>query len=85
MELVYIEWRDHFSDGDDWVELDEENGPESMAHLVCRSVGWVLAEDETTVRLIANLSDDPETAERGFGIFNIMKGAIVKRKRLRIK
>ncbi len=78
MILAYIEFLDHYSDGDEWTDLDELKSP-AFEPVVCRSVGWVLAENKKMLKLITTIDGDPETAGRGFGIFCIVKADIVRR------
>lgn len=83
MILTYLEFYDHFSEGDDWTDVDELK-TEALEPLVCRSVGWVVSENKRMVRLVANFDGPPETAGRGFGIFCILKADIIRRVELAI-
>ena len=85
MKLQLILWTDHWSDdATEWKDVEEEMA-KPVEPLVCHSVGWVLREDAKMVSLIANLDGDPRKPEErhGYGVTNILKGAIVKRITLR--
>ena len=83
VNLEYIEWFDHVSLGDEWEDIDKA-AAEKLAPLVCRSVGWVVAEDARAVKLVANLDGEPDTADHGFGMFVILKAAIKRRRKLNV-
>ncbi len=80
MKLQYIEFLDHFSDGDQWTALGEY-AEKKYEPLVCRSVGWVVREDKHQITLLANLDGSPWTTEdrNGFGAFVILKPCVVRR------
>lgn len=78
MRLEYVIWRDHWSSGDDWVDIDEEVDT-PLAPLLCQSVGWVLSEDRKMLKLVSNLDGEPDVADHGFGVTLILKDAIVSR------
>lgn len=81
MELCLIQWRDHYSGGDDWANLDKE-ASEPLVPMICQSVGWVVAEDARMVKLVANMDGKPDEADNGFGFFLILKSDIVRRTRI---
>ncbi len=83
MHLEYVEFLDHYSGSEEWTSMEEASNPH-FEPMKCRSVGWVVAENKKMIRLLANLDDDPDTAEHGFGIFNVLKSDIVRRVRLTI-
>lgn len=79
MILTYIEFYDHYTDGDEWTELEHLADASDLEPMVCRSVGWLVAENRQMVKLIANIDGSPMTAARGFGSFNILKRDILRR------
>ena len=83
MRLVWIEFADHYAGSNDWADLDKEAG-EPLVPMLCQSVGWVVAEDDRTVKLVANLDGKPDEADNGFGFFSILKSDIVRRVRLHV-
>lgn len=75
--LTLIEWTDSSSMvGGTWNDL-EEIGKQSTP-LVCKSVGWVAAENKDCVTLVAHISGG-----HGGGDLCIPKSSIVKRRVLR--
>ncbi len=83
MILTYLEFFDHFTDGDDWEDLADIKA-EAPEPLVCRSVGWVAAENKRMIKLVANLDCDPEADGRGFGVFCVLKADVIRRVELPI-
>jgi hypothetical protein len=55
MELVLVEWLDSCR-GEGWVRLGDLNGTVTK----CRSVGWVVAKNESSMTLAGHLGEDPE-------------------------
>lgn len=78
LPLVLIVWADHWDDGTEWKDLDDE-AKAGAEPLPCHSVGWVLSENAKMVKLIQNLDGYPDEANHGFGVMNILKAAILRR------
>jgi hypothetical protein len=55
LELVLIEWLDSRR-GEGWVRLDELESNVTS----CRSVGWIIARDKTSVTLAGHLGENPD-------------------------
>jgi hypothetical protein len=55
LDLVMVEWLDSRR-GEGWVRLDELDGTVTN----CRSVGWVLAKDKTSLTLAGHLGTNPD-------------------------
>lgn len=80
MKLVYIEWLDAQSKDSGWAPLDELE-PELYK---CKSVGWLAAENDKAVTLVANLGpDDPNLVRMSCHNITIPKSLITKRRILR--
>lgn len=54
-ELVLVEWLDSRR-GEGWVRLDELNGTVTK----CKSVGWIIAMDDSSMTLAGHLGEEPE-------------------------
>jgi hypothetical protein len=54
-KLVLVEWEDSRR-GEGWVRLDELENTVTK----CRSVGWVIAKDATSLTLAGHMGIDPE-------------------------
>lgn len=81
MRLLYVEWVDHYSQGDgEWAAVAKLKA-DPVTSLVCRSVGWLVRDDGKYIRLVANLDGKP--AENGFGVMNILKRAVRRRVELK--
>ena len=55
MDLVLVEWQDSRR-GEGWVRLDELQSTITQ----CRSVGWIIAKDSTSVTLAGHLGENPD-------------------------
>jgi len=55
LELVLVEWLDSRR-GEGWVRLDELESTATK----CRSVGWVVAKDATSLTLAGHLGENPD-------------------------
>ena len=64
MRLVLVEWIDSFGCSSDWAELDGEAQPEPM---VCRSVGWLLADGGDCKVIVPHIADVPDAKQQGCG------------------
>jgi hypothetical protein len=86
LRCVHVVFLDHYSGPDDWKDIKEIQG-ETFEHLVCESVGWVVAEDDERLTLVANLNGKPVVDDQlqGFGTFHILKSAIVSCRTIRTK
>jgi hypothetical protein len=71
-KLVLIDWVDSCSSvGGGWVFLDElEAGAKK-----CRSIGWIIAEDEESITVSGHLGNDPDQC---LGDMTIPRCAIAK-------
>ena len=81
-KLVLIEWVDSHS-GNGWRPLDEL--ADAARPVMCRSVGWLVAEQNGTVVLVPHISGDETVRRYGTGDIAIPTKAIVKRTVLRDK
>lgn len=70
--LNVIEWEDSSSLAGAWNSIEDVRRSQPI---ICKSVGWVIAEDKRCVRLGAHINDD----EVG-GDICIPKSSIVKRR-----
>jgi hypothetical protein len=57
VELVLVEWLDSRR-GEGWVRLDDLR--DDLKATRCRSVGWIIGKDATSVTLAGHLGDNPE-------------------------
>jgi len=78
-ELAYVEWLDSHNFTNGWESLAE-----IAAHAcssIVRSVGWVIAETDDWLLLVAHLSNAtrPDSDPFGFSDLSIPKVSIVKR------
>ena len=82
MKLAWIEWDDSHS-GRGWQDIETARG--NCDALLCRSVGWVIAETRTHVMLAGSVSlGGPDGAvSQVNGEITIPKSAIKKRRGLR--
>jgi len=77
MKLVLIEWMDSHS-GRGWQSL--ENLKEDSRPLYCRSVGWLLAEDNGCKVIVPHVYDEKNKGIilQGCGDITIPKKSIIK-------
>lgn len=54
-KLVLVEWEDSRR-GEGWVRLEELENTITR----CRSVGWIIAKDKTSLTLAGHMGVDPE-------------------------
>jgi hypothetical protein len=82
LDLVVIEWKDHWGRTDGgWKPLNEMDDPEPM---VMKSVGWVVKETKECVLLSADM--DPGSLDENPKSHSeqcILKSCIVNRKKLK--
>lgn len=57
MRLVLVEWLDSRR-GEGWSRLEDLRADLKAVH--CRSVGWIIAKDSSSLTLAGHLGDDPE-------------------------
>jgi hypothetical protein len=76
LDLVLVEWLDSRR-GEGWVRLDELEG----AVINCRSVGWILAKDKTSLTLAGHLGTNPDQC---CGDLTIPQRAILSVKSLKV-
>jgi len=65
--LVYVEWEDSYGCSPDWEDLENC----SPVLTVCRSVGWLIHDDEKVKVVVPHLNenDHPNTVLQGCGDF----------------
>ena len=74
LEVYCVEWRDHSGDAG-WVELKDLEEPP----ILCRTVGFKIAETETSIHLMSTITND----EGQGGNNEILKSCIVSEKVIR--
>src|SRR2546425_96866 len=76
MKLVYVEWLDSYGVGSHWTSVKNIKTPD----LTCKSVGWLISEDETTICVCPHITqDDHDVADyAGCGEMHIPLVAIVR-------
>jgi len=74
LEVYCVEWRDHSGDAG-WVELKDLQEPP----ILCRTVGFKIAETETSIHLMSTITND----EGQGGNNEILKSCIVSEKVIR--
>lgn len=75
MRLVLIEWIDSFGCSSTWQELDDIEKPTPM---ICRSVGWLLSDDDKCVVIVPHVTDEHKSTPRqGCGDMTIPRVCIV--------
>jgi hypothetical protein len=57
VRLVLVEWLDSRR-GEGWTRL--EDLPADLQAVRCKSAGWIIAEDDSSVTLAGHLGDNPE-------------------------
>ncbi len=74
--LVYIEWEDSYGCSPEWEHI-KNCSPEPM---ICRSVGWLIHDDEKSKVVVPHLSqaDHPNGELQGCGDMTIPTSAIRK-------
>jgi hypothetical protein len=73
LKLLYVEWADHWSGKDSaWYFIEDLE----LEPLICRSVGWLVAETKDVLVLSATLDPNGKTGQR----MNILKSCIKKRR-----
>lgn len=67
--LVYIEWEDSYGCSSDWEDLENC----SPAPMVCRSVGWLIHDDQKVKVVVPHLTqtDHPNSSLQGCGDMTI--------------
>ena len=69
MRLILIIWNDANSRTHEWDDLSIFDTELSL----CKSVGWVTAEDEKAITIVSSIQDD----EHGGGDITIPRGCII--------
>lgn len=77
MDLIYVEWIDARGVGGDWQELVDMKS----VYCVCKSVGWLIKEDDDMIHICPHLGDEPE---QGCGDMVIPKISVKKRVKLSV-
>jgi len=81
MKLVYVEWSDSYGCGSLWQTLEDVD----PGVIVCKSVGWLIADNKTHITLVPHIHIGTEISEaQGCGDMTIPKTSILKRKNLSI-
>lgn len=76
--LVLLEWHDSNFIESGWNWIDDQD---DMPLAVCRSVGWIVYEDKTVIRLAGSLNESPEPAQMA-SLVTIPASAILRRRKL---
>ena len=87
MLIVYIEWVDSSSQGRNmWNDVNVVLSGARDNSMKCRSIGFILFEDDDSILLVAHLSGDCEVKMSGHcgGDIQIPKCAITKRVDLKL-
>ena len=73
--LVYIEWQDSYGCSPDWENLEDC----SAVPMVCRSVGWLVHDDEKCKVVVPHLNEanHPNAVLQGCGDMTIPTVAVV--------
>jgi hypothetical protein len=77
---VLVEWLDSLQPVSGWAMLSECPKLESAK---CKSVGWVVGEDDATLMLAPNVADLESTEAQGSGFMRIPKICITERRTLK--
>lgn len=82
MKLVYVEWLDHVSFTEStWRDEDEYK---DLNPATCKSVGWILREDDKMMVLVQNIHQSDEFEDKYCGEMGILKGCITLMKELKV-
>jgi hypothetical protein len=76
MRLVLVEWLDSYGCSSTWQPLAHVN----PAAMICKSVGWLLHEDDRYKVIVPHISDETEgntIPQQGCGDMTIPVAAIV--------
>jgi hypothetical protein len=76
MRLVFVEWVDSRR-GEGWTRLDELKVGQAIT--LCKSVGWLVSKDSSSITIAGNIGDNPEQC---CGDLSIPKRAIIRIKNL---
>lgn len=83
MKLVLVTWIDALGCSSSW--RDKEHLADSKP-LLCRSVGWILRDDDKYIVLVPHIADETQYNEwQGCGDMTIPRGMIQKVQLLEIK
>lgn len=75
-----VDWLDHSRVTGGWRSQSELK-PQAYT---CRSVGWVVNESKTVLQLVPHFGDIKRADMETEGVMNIIKSAIVRRKKCRL-
>lgn len=80
-DLALIYWRDSRSPDSTWNHV---HCIEHLNSAPCLTVGWILSEDEDSIRIAQSLADmeDEDCMMQATGISTIYRGAIVEMTKL---
>jgi len=76
--LVYVEWRDSAHPIAHWRRMTDVE----PFDFICRSVGWIVAEDEVAITLAPTMADVDDDDPALNGTHPILKCAILTRKEI---
>jgi len=74
--LVLIEWVDSFGCASNWEEIGHVESPERQ---VCRSVGWLVVDDENSKVIVPHVAKATKhTEEQGCGDMTIPTPCVLR-------
>ena len=81
MPLLYVKWQDAYGGSSDWKDLDEITD-EEVTPTEVHSVGWLIGESRSALRLIPHVvgEKDDRIMSAGCGEMTIPKKNILSRK-----
>ena len=82
-KLVLVEWEDSCGCSSDWGYVDEAN--QSVAPVLCRSVGWLLVDNNRCKVVVPHLTEEDHERSRrqGCGDMTIPTSSVRSIKQLR--
>lgn len=78
LRLVLVDWQDSVAQSGEWESLEKAEAPPA---LVCRSVGWLVAEGDETILIAPHVHDaidELRTVFSGSGCMIIPQRAVVR-------
>jgi hypothetical protein len=82
MRLVLVEWLDSYGCSANWQPLANAN----VSPMVCKSVGWLLHDDERYKVIVPHISDETyqSSPQQGCGDMTIPTAAVVSMRDLAV-